>query len=44
MNIEKSRIGITLGDVAGVGPEVAIKALLNPSIEASCIPILSRFG
>ena len=40
MNIEKSRIGITLGDVAGVGPEVAIKALLNPSIEARCMPIL----
>jgi len=40
MNIEKCRIGITLGDVAGVGPEVAVKALMNPSIEARCIPIL----
>jgi 4-hydroxythreonine-4-phosphate dehydrogenase len=40
MNLEKCRIGITLGDVAGVGPEVAVKALMNPTIEARCIPIL----
>jgi len=38
--MEKSRIGITLGDVAGVGPEVAIKALMNASIEARCSPVL----
>ena len=31
---------MTLGDVAGVGPEVAVKALLDPSIESECIPIL----
>jgi 4-hydroxythreonine-4-phosphate dehydrogenase len=37
---EKPKIGITLGDPAGVGPEVAVKALLDPSIEAQCFPIL----
>ena len=40
MNQEKPKIGITLGDVAGVGPEVAIKALLEPSIEDRCTPVL----
>ena len=38
--MEKCRIGITLGDVSGVGPEVAVKALMDPSIDARCIPIL----
>jgi 4-phospho-D-threonate 3-dehydrogenase / 4-phospho-D-erythronate 3-dehydrogenase len=40
MNTDKPRIGITLGDVAGIGPEVAVKALLEPSIEERAIPIL----
>jgi 4-phospho-D-threonate 3-dehydrogenase / 4-phospho-D-erythronate 3-dehydrogenase len=38
--MEECRIGITLGDVAGVGPEVAVKALIHPSIQERCIPIL----
>ena len=36
----KPRIGITLGDVAGIGPEVALKALLDPTVEEQCIPIV----
>src|SRR5437867_542021 len=40
MNQENPRIGITLGDVAGIGPEVAIKALLEPLIEERCTPVL----
>lgn len=36
----KPRIGITLGDVAGVGPEVAVKAVLTPAVTARCVPIL----
>src|SRR5687767_4437750 len=36
----KPKIGITLGDVAGIGPEVAVKALLDPAIEERCIPVL----
>lgn len=40
MNADKPKIGVTLGDVAGIGPEVAIRALLEPSIEIQCIPII----
>ena len=40
MNQNKPKIGITLGDVAGIGPEVAVKAFLEPSIEERAIPIL----
>jgi len=40
MLVEKPRIGISLGDVAGVGPEVAVKALLDPAVVSRCIPIL----
>lgn len=40
MSLQKPKIGITLGDPAGIGPEVAVKALLDPSVESQCIPIL----
>jgi 4-hydroxythreonine-4-phosphate dehydrogenase len=40
MSAQQPKIGITLGDVAGIGPEVAVKALLDPSIESRCLPIL----
>jgi 4-hydroxythreonine-4-phosphate dehydrogenase len=40
VNTRKAKIGITLGDVAGIGPEVAVKALLEPSIQERAIPIL----
>ncbi|MCI0423382.1 MAG: 4-hydroxythreonine-4-phosphate dehydrogenase, partial [Acidobacteria bacterium] len=40
MSVKKPKIGITLGDVAGVGPEVAVKALLDPSVQSRCIPVL----
>jgi 4-hydroxythreonine-4-phosphate dehydrogenase len=33
-------IGISMGDPAGIGPEIAVKALLNPKITAICKPIL----
>jgi 4-hydroxythreonine-4-phosphate dehydrogenase len=36
----KSRIGITIGDPAGIGPEVSLKAGLDPSVLARCIPVL----
>jgi 4-hydroxy-L-threonine phosphate dehydrogenase PdxA len=36
----KPRIGITLGDVAGIGPEIAVKAYGNPRVEQICTPIL----
>ncbi len=33
-------VGITLGDVAGIGPEVVVKALKHPEIYASCHPLV----
>ncbi len=37
---DKPIIGITMGDPASIGPEIAIKALLNKSIYDSCNPLL----
>jgi 4-hydroxythreonine-4-phosphate dehydrogenase len=37
---DKPIIGITMGDPASIGPEIAIKALLNKSIYDSCRPLL----
>jgi 4-hydroxythreonine-4-phosphate dehydrogenase len=36
----KPLIGITIGDFNGVGPEVALKAAINPAIRKICIPVL----
>ncbi len=33
-------IGIPLGDPSGVGPEIALKAQLNPEVDRCCIPVL----
>jgi len=37
---KKPRIGITLGDVNGIGPEVAVRAVLSERVLASCEPIV----
>ncbi len=34
------RVGITIGDFNGVGPEVIIKALSHPSIVEMCTPVI----
>jgi len=34
------RIAITLGDPAGIGPEIALKAALAPEVRALCRPLL----
>lgn len=36
----KPVIGITMGDGAGVGPEIVMKALADPAIYASCRPVV----
>lgn len=36
----KPRIGITLGDPAGIGPEITVKALSNPLIYEACNPMV----
>ncbi|MDI6601376.1 MAG: 4-hydroxythreonine-4-phosphate dehydrogenase PdxA [Thermoanaerobacteraceae bacterium] len=38
--MNKPLIGITIGDPAGVGPEVTLKALKNKGILDSCIPVV----
>ena len=37
---EKPVVGITMGDPASIGPEIAVKALLNDSIYTICKPLL----
>jgi len=34
------RIAITLGDPAGIGPEIAAKAASDPRVTAVCVPVL----
>lgn len=34
------RIGITVGDPAGIGPEISLKAVADPRILATCTPVL----
>lgn len=34
------RIALALGDPAGIGPEIALKAALDPAVRAMCQPIL----
>jgi 4-phospho-D-threonate 3-dehydrogenase / 4-phospho-D-erythronate 3-dehydrogenase len=38
--MSKPIIGITMGDPASIGPEIAVNALLNPAIHAICRPLL----
>jgi 4-hydroxythreonine-4-phosphate dehydrogenase len=36
----RPRIGITIGDPAGIGPEVSLKAVADVDVLASCSPVL----
>lgn len=36
----KPRIGITIGDPAGIGPEVSLKAAADAEVLAACVPVL----
>ncbi len=38
--MRKPVIGISMGDPAGVGPEIAVKALMQASIHESCHPVI----
>ena len=37
---EKPILGITMGDPAGIGPEITLKALANPNILSICRPVI----
>ncbi len=38
--MHKPRIAITMGDPAGIGPEICLLALTNPDVSDACIPIV----
>lgn len=38
--MERKRIAITMGDPAGIGPEVVVKALAEESVYEKCIPVV----
>ena len=40
MDVAKTRIAIAIGDPAGIGPEIAIKAALDDKVRAACEPIV----
>jgi 4-hydroxythreonine-4-phosphate dehydrogenase len=33
-------LGLTMGDPAGIGPEICLRALREPSVLAQCVPVL----
>ena len=37
---QKMRIAITMGDPAGIGPEIIVKALSHVEIYQKCVPIV----
>jgi 4-hydroxythreonine-4-phosphate dehydrogenase len=36
----RPRIGITMGDPAGIGPEVVLKAVAEPEVLGACVPVI----
>jgi len=44
MSEQKIRVGITLGDVNGIGPEVTLKTLLHPQMVELCTPVIYGSG
>ena len=38
--MERKRIAITMGDPAGIGPEIVVKALTERSVFERCIPVV----
>ena len=38
--MDKPRVGITVGDPAGIGPEISLKAAADPAVLEVCEPIL----
>jgi 4-hydroxythreonine-4-phosphate dehydrogenase len=39
-NLVRPRVGITMGDPAGIGPEVVLKAVAEPEVTAVCRPVI----
>jgi 4-phospho-D-threonate 3-dehydrogenase / 4-phospho-D-erythronate 3-dehydrogenase len=39
-HMHRPRIALTMGDVAGIGPEIIVRACRDPSVHASCAPLV----
>ena len=37
---DKPRVGITIGDLAGIGPEIVLKAVADDDVRAACSPVI----
>lgn len=37
---DKPRVGITLGDLAGIGPEIVLKAVADAEVRSICSPVI----
>jgi 4-phospho-D-threonate 3-dehydrogenase / 4-phospho-D-erythronate 3-dehydrogenase len=37
---QRPRVGVTIGDPAGIGPEVTLKAVIDESVRAVCDPVI----
>ncbi len=37
---KKPVLGLTMGDPAGIGPEICLRALQEPSVLKRCVPVL----
>ena len=33
-------VGITMGDPAGIGPEIALRTVVDPRVQRACIPVI----
>nr|MBA3713813.1 hypothetical protein [Pyrinomonadaceae bacterium] len=36
----RTRVGITMGDPAGIGPEVVLKAVAERQVLEACVPVI----
>ena len=41
---ERARIAITMGDAAGIGPEITVKSLADPVVASWCVPLVLGDG
>ena len=38
--VSRPRVALTMGDVAGIGPEVIVRAWADPALHAHCTPLV----
>src|ERR1044072_1456473 len=39
-SLNKPRVGITLGDPAGIGPEIVLKSVTESQVREACLPVI----